>query len=123
MKIDHDRVPTSLEDAVELLWSGIPPDERSAWARDPDLPNKLHHDLGRWIRNNWSLWDPETHLAQRFRQDLKIGHPDDISGMILEVLSAKARGVPFNARAYVNQCHEHWRAFGCNEFGEDLEPQ
>jgi len=41
-----------------------------------------HHDLGRYLRNNWGLW-VGSHLAKWFNTQ-GIEHPDDMSGIILD---------------------------------------
>ena len=43
----------------------------------------VHHSLGRWIRNNWVLWENDSIL--KFNM-IKLGfiHPDDISNHIIE---------------------------------------
>ena len=46
-------------------------------------PLSVHHSLGRWIRNNWGLWENDSIL--KFNM-VKLGfiHPDDISNYIIE---------------------------------------
>jgi hypothetical protein len=42
----------------------------------------LHHSLGRYLRNEWGLWQGSD-LARVLRQDYGILHPDDMSHFIL----------------------------------------
>ena len=44
---------------------------------------ELHHSLGRWIRNNWGLWDSGARLS-KYLIDKGLKHPDEMSVKILE---------------------------------------
>jgi hypothetical protein len=43
--------------------------------------SRLHRGLGMWIRNNWGLW--RNSELKQFFLDKGVGHPDDMSGIIL----------------------------------------
>lgn len=42
---------------------------------------KFHMGLGLWMRNNWGLWGGSR--LQKYFTDRKIGHPDDMSSVVL----------------------------------------
>ena len=44
----------------------------------------VHHSLGRWIRNNWGLWDDEANDLKRIFTKIGISHPDDMSDHIIK---------------------------------------
>lgn len=117
--IDPDRVPRDLDEAVDIIVAGLAPEDRRFF--EERSTTALHHTGGRYIRNAWSLWDRETHLVQWFRANLRIGHADDISAVILSSVQARVIGVLFEPRGMVARFHEHWRKFGCNEFGEKID--
>ena len=69
MNLDQDRVPTTLEEALELLEGALTPEEKEAWtgmtaARMFDLQGRL----AKVLRSDWSLLDPDTPLRNYFRQ-------------------------------------------------------
>lgn len=120
VNLNKDVVPKNLEEAVNLLFHGLNVQELEwlATAKDPDV--QMHHAYGRWLRNNWSLWVKETPIVLWFRENLKLGHADDISGIILEALVAKVMDIPYDAVNRAKTFHEHWKKCGCNEFGEKV---
>lgn len=44
----------------------------------------MHHTLGRWIRNNWELWDDEPNDLKKIFLNIGISHPDDMSNYIIK---------------------------------------
>lgn len=50
---------------------------------EKDYLGQTHDNLGRNIRNNCKLWEPDSHLSQFFKQKYDLNHPDDMSGIIL----------------------------------------
>jgi len=60
--------------------------ERLAGMEERELV-RLHHGLGRWIRNNLGLWQGNRELK---RATGKI-HPDDASGVIIKAAWRAAR--------------------------------
>ena len=44
----------------------------------------VHHSLGRWIRNNWGLWNEEDNELKTNLKKLGYIHPDDMSNYIIE---------------------------------------
>lgn len=110
MPFDADKVPSNLDQAVEMMLAAIPEEDRER-LKSVD-PVEFHHSSGRWFRNNWSLWDKETVLVQWFIRELKIGHADDISGTLMSAVWAKLRGEPFDAVEHVKKYHAHWAAYG-----------
>ena len=45
----------------------------------------VHHSLGRWIRNNWGLWDEQDNKLKSNLRKLKFEHPDDMSNYIIKL--------------------------------------
>lgn len=109
MKLNLDKVPSNLDDAVKMLKEAIQNSEEKEQLKDTA---GLHFGLGMYLRNNWSLWQRDTVLVQWFKNNLGIAHADDISGTILEALAANLRGVPFDAKKHVQKYIEHWKKCG-----------
>ena len=74
-------IPTNLREAIKNLDSLISEADKRFLVEHGALA--VHHSLGRWIRNNWGLW--EDHSELKFNM-VKLGfiHSDDISNFIIE---------------------------------------
>lgn len=109
MKLNLDKVPKNLTEAIQLIKVAI---ENDGEKKHFNNPVSLHFGFGMWLRNNWSLWDKETPLVQWFVKNLGIVHADDISGTILEGLAFELRGEVFDAIKHVEYYKSHWKSFG-----------
>lgn len=77
-------IPTTLDEAFEALDKMLCDEDREYLQKHPDkAPTKLHHSLGRHLRNNWGFWT-ESALKTHLRTVHGIKHPDDMSGFILD---------------------------------------
>lgn len=80
----HMSVPTTLEEAFDALDKMLSDEDKEYLQKNPDeAPIRLHHSLGRHLRNEWGLWSDsvlKTHLMEVHG----IKHPDDMSGFILD---------------------------------------
>lgn len=107
-----DKVPKTLEECVELIILDMSVEDREFMKCNDS--GVLHMSFGRWLRNNWSLWDRETMLVQWFVNTLGIVHADDLSSCILEAVRYKLRGQPFDAEKHVLKYKTHWMSQGIN---------
>ncbi len=119
MNIDLDKVPATIEDAIDILYASITEDELTEIKKS--TPEKYHHTVGRYLRNEWSFWQ-DTPLKRDFIARFKLfGHGDDLSGVILAGLCAKCLGqnVTETIQNKVDSYREHWSYWGLNpETGE-----
>jgi hypothetical protein len=113
-------VPKTLDEAAQSVLDILSPADIKKLCSDENIIAKVHHSFGRSIRNNWSLWDEESSLRQWFQDNLDIGHPDDISSIIMEAARAKAKGEPYDPKPTIKRFHQHWEKLGCNHFGEKV---
>jgi len=76
-----DNTPTTLSEAINELDLLISEEDKEYLIEHGAL--SVHHSLGRWIRNNWKLWEDDSVLKLNM---VKLGftHPDDISNYIIE---------------------------------------
>lgn len=109
MKISLDKIPETLDEAVYILKESI---ETQNEEERLQSPVGLHFGLGMYLRNNWKLWEKETPLVKWFISNFGIGHADDISGTILEALSASLEGREFDVKKHVQIYLNHWKMFG-----------
>lgn len=84
-----ENIPNNLEQAIEYL-------DKELTQRDKEYLFKeylvslekaalsVHHSLGRWIRNNWGLWNEEDNELKASLKNLGYEHPDDMSNYIIE---------------------------------------
>lgn len=61
MKTDLDKVPKTLDDAVEMLIAALEPADRAHL--DEHGIEGAHFGLGMGLRNGWSLWEPSAPLS------------------------------------------------------------
>ena len=111
MSINPDKVPSNLNEAVELICGSLSEEDR-AFILAADDSSSVHFTVGMCLRNNWSLWEKDTPIHNWFRKELGICFADDISGTILASVWHKVRGLPFEAKDHVKFYHEHWRRHG-----------
>jgi hypothetical protein len=120
MKLDLDKVPSTLDEAVDMVVVALEPEDME-FIKSHEAVD-AHHTVGRGLRNAWSLWDKETVLVQWFKENYKIFHADDLSGVILSSVWAKVRGEKYDIQADITEFHEHWKRQGVDpETGETLE--
>lgn len=117
-QIEQDRVPTNLTECVNFIVSALEKHEIEDICTNKVGAIDVHMTFGMYLRNAWSLWDKEMPLNQWFRQNLTIGHADDISQIILEAVVARVKGVKYNPFESISEIHSHWQRYGCNEHGE-----
>src|SRR5437870_5514468 len=84
MKLDQDRVPISLEQALALLDSALTEREKGAWtnmtaAHMFDMQDELASEL----RSDWSLDDANTPLRIAFRK-LGLDDAKELSMLLLD---------------------------------------
>jgi hypothetical protein len=109
MKINQDKVPINLDDAVKTLHEGMSPEDVAEFKSKSFSPQQLHFGLGMLLRNEWSLWEKETILVKWFKENYGVDHADDISGLILDCLYRDIIDKPRRAEALAKQYIAHWK--------------
>lgn len=112
-QFNPDEVPSTVDAAVEALYNSLSAEDRDALRTI--APAQVHHTLGQFIRNSWSMWDRDTPLVRDFCTRFKLfGHGDDVSGMIIASVWAKISGANL-ATVQEEQAanyREHWTRNG-----------
>lgn len=86
----HDRtveevnIPNNFEEAFISLDALLSDEDKHYLKTDPKAAIMVHHTLGRWIRNNWGLWQEECNALKTLLTNTGIDHPDDMSNEIIE---------------------------------------
>ncbi len=81
--IEGRYIPKDLAEAFQQLDKELPEidrNEMTALASRKEMI-KYHMGLGMWMRNNWGLWGGSR--LQKYFTDKGIGHPDDMSSVVL----------------------------------------
>lgn len=66
-----------------------------------------HHGLGRWIRNNWELWEDNSPLKDHM-SSLGFIHPDDMSQAIIEEYWNRMNNNPSELVKKAQESKEYW---------------
>lgn len=107
----EEHKPKTLEEAVDTLCMHLDAQE-AAYVKIQGA-EILHHSLGQAMRNEWGLWNG-SELKTHFMETYKLGHADDMSGMILKGLTCKVRDESYDAEADAEHYREFWRKQGIN---------
>jgi len=86
IELHLDNPPKTVKEAVEMLIVIWPPEElkKLASLSEADL-SLCHFGIGLWIRNNFGLWAKNKALLEDAGEE----HPDQASGVIIEMLWEK----------------------------------
>jgi hypothetical protein len=77
--------PATLDECFPALDEMLCQEDKDYLLNTPDTKQvlaRLHHSLGRHLRNKWGLWGSSP-LAQNLREQHGVSHPDDMSHHIL----------------------------------------
>ena len=111
MKIDLDFIPSTIENAVDTIIDSLSFEDKGEILKNL-LSVSVHHTIGRYLRNSWSLWNPDTPLKRDAVNTYGIAHADDISGLIIEWTWAKVLEIEFDPLVFVKKYHQHWARCG-----------
>lgn len=101
------QIPENLEECYGMLEVLISTDDFIAFKSQPESEvGAWHHDLGRYLRNNWGLWQDSV-LANWF-EDQGIHHADDMSGIIMLSFHRHLNGKPIRLREQIVSYREYW---------------
>lgn len=107
-------LPTTLEDCIPFLKKEMKINDLNQFInfQREDL-SLLHHTFGRWIRNNWKLW--EKGALVKYFNDLGVTHPDDMSSIVIEYVWCSLRKEPFDLNEKVIKIQNYWKQQDVNE--------
>ncbi len=73
-------IPVNLKEAINELDNILSNEDKNYLLENSAI--SVHHTLGRWIRNEWGLWDDSE--LKRNLESLDFIHPDDMSNFIIK---------------------------------------
>lgn len=102
------KLPSNLEECFEVLKNELQQEDLCAikFMQQKDIC-RLHHNLGRWVRNNWKLW--ESGPLTKFFNELDIHHADDMSGIIIESFWLHLRNEPLELERQIKFYQDFWK--------------
>jgi len=110
--IDQDSVPSTVKAAVDILVARMDDDDKKHIRTLKDKGASVHHTIGRFVRNSWSLWEPDSPLKRDAVNTYWIAHADDISGLIMAWVWAEVRNEEFDPHKECERFHKHWNGYG-----------
>ena len=100
--------PVNLEECFSILKNDLSAkDLTDIAAMDQKQLCRLHHNLGRWIRNNFGLW--ERGPLNLFFLGIGIAHPDDMSGIIIESFWHHLKNEPLELEKQIKFYQDFWK--------------
>lgn len=110
--------PTTLDDAYAVLESVLKIDEEYEAFKECNFGDlvKYHWGLGRWIRNEFGLWEKKE-LFDNLKE-LGLLHPKDMSQVIIESYHAKINEADdtYDIDDEVIKYNEYWEENGGCDF-------
>lgn len=106
MQVD---IPNNLEECFTSLDEITR--EYTQWLRDVDENEvlvKMHHSLGRWMRNNWGLWDEKSKLHLYFKNNFGLWHADDMSSVIIASYCRYLNFKPLKLEELAKKYLDYW---------------
>lgn len=101
------KVPTTLNECFEALTELLNDGERDQLMMCPDRDViQYHHGLGRFIRNEWGLWQGGP--LSKHLMSIGLRHPDDMSTIIVEAYRANLRKESYDINSKIEKYKEYW---------------
>ena len=108
-------VPSTIDECITTLNEKLPFVDRVYIMNLPkDDLVLLHHGLGRWIRNNWRLWEPPEKPSplRDYMSSLGFQHPDDMSQAIIVEYWSRLNNQPSQWQEDIAHSIEYWKSKG-----------
>ena len=100
-------IPKDLDDCFAELKRIVPKDQIDKMKNGTeDDMSKYHFSLGMWLRNNWGL-RKGSQLSKWFNEK-GIGHPDDMSGIILDSFWRHLNNKPIQLDEQIRYYRDYW---------------
>jgi len=106
---DKLKSPRNLGEAISALDYLVSPEDKIHFQElsETEFVISTHRNLGRWLRNNWGLW--QNSLLVQWFKPYGITHPDDISGIILTSYYRKNHHLPTNLEKQIRHYIDYWK--------------
>lgn len=99
--------PSNLDECFEILKQDLSKEDLDKLASMSRVELiRLHHNLGRWLRNNWGLWHGGP--LKNYFMELGLHHADDMYGVIIESFWHHLRNEPLDINKQVKYYQDFW---------------
>jgi hypothetical protein len=101
--------PTNIEECMGAMKDILSTEDQVEIVRmKKDELIRLHHNLGRWIRNNWGLWE-EGPLYVHMKA-LGFLHPDDMSQALIHEYWNRSNNQSSTLQEEIEEYKQYWEA-------------
>lgn len=110
-------------DRFKTIIENFEPDDRNfllGVENAPTFTSYIHHGVGRWIRNNWNLWEQDSPLLNVIFKEFGIRHADDVSSLIAMCAWQKMKGEEITPVEWAKGFKEYWEMNNCDVMGYPL---
>lgn len=113
---EEEPIPTTVEEAMGALDTILT--EGGQWHRVEKISEETfltdhHHDLGRWIRNEWGLWSGGP--LKTWFETRGIHHADDMSGIIFTNYYRQRHNEPIKLEEQIAEYIQYWKDIRAKE--------
>lgn len=99
--------PKTIEECMVALGSMLSPEDKAEIVKmKKDDLSWLHHGLGRWMRNNWDLWQGGPLVDHM--TSLGFQHPDDMSQSIIVEYWNRVNNKPSQLQEDIKRYAAYW---------------
>ncbi len=105
-----DRVPLNVTDAIEMFLTSLDEieSEKIKNLKDNEVAQSLQATIGKYLGNNWSLFEKNTPLVNSF-ESIGISHPDDMTSIIFVSARRKLNKKPVKLNDQVAEYQKFWK--------------
>jgi len=106
--------PRTIEEAMQAMKTILSEEDHAEFiAMKKDELIRLHSGLGRWIRNNWGLWEEGPLFGYMKMKGFK--HPDDMSQALIHEYWNRMNNLPSTLEEEVAEYAKYWKDKGIDE--------
>lgn len=100
--------PETIDECMQALSEKLSVEQQAEFLRTPreDLIS-LHHSLGRWMRNNWSLWQGGS--LRDVMLTMGFVHADDMSQALIEEYWSRLNNLPSELEVRAQESIDYWK--------------
>lgn len=109
------KIPNDLTEAftaLDIIMSGSEPEEVEWFKNTPEdeCIGATHNGIGRWIRNEWGLWNKES-IMYKYLNAMGLWHADDMSGILLTSYHRYLNKKELDLKGQIQTCLDFWSAY------------
>lgn len=101
----NDTIPINIKECIDkmLMWNNGT--DKFKRLLEADAIVSTHHTVGKWIRNEWGLWQGSK--LKDYFLGLGLTHPDDMSSIIIRGFHRHLNGKPMNIEEEIEKINKN----------------